>query len=55
MELNQSLISKALSVAYEKAIDGFEFKGFKVLDSAYDLAKDYADESKSANKMRHLL
>ncbi|MCR5819531.1 MAG: EcsC family protein [Bacteroidaceae bacterium] len=47
MELNQSIVSKALSTAYDKAINGFEVQGIKVLDSAYDLAKDYINDSKT--------
>ncbi len=50
MELNDSIMTKALSVAYEKAMKGFEVKGVKVFDSAYDLARDYTDSCKSVKQ-----
>ena len=44
------MMSKALQVAYEKAISGFEVKGVKLLDSAYDLAKSYANPEKTVKQ-----
>ena len=46
----ESMMSKALQVAYEKAISGFEVKGVKLLDSAYDLAKSYANPEKTVKQ-----
>jgi hypothetical protein len=45
-----SMMNKALQVAYEKAISGFEVKGVKLLDSAYDLAKSYANPEKTVKQ-----
>ena len=47
MEQNKSLVSKSLSWAYDKAVNGLEINGNKVLDSAYDLAKTYSKSGKS--------
>ena len=33
-KVSASMISKALSIAYDKAINGFEVQGFKILDSS---------------------
>jgi len=44
------MISKALSVAYDKAINGFEVQGFKILDSSFDLARDYSNPDRSVKK-----
>ena len=49
-KVNESMMSKALQVAYEKAISGFEVKGVKLLDSAYDLAKSYANPEKTVKQ-----
>lgn len=49
MKIDQSVVGKALSAAYEKAINGMEVKNVKVADSAYDLARDY---SKSGRTVR---
>jgi len=46
----ESMISKALSVAYDKAINGFEVQGFKILDSSFDLARDYSNPDRSVKK-----
>ena len=35
-KVSASMMSKALQVAYEKALGGFEVKGVKILDSAND-------------------
>jgi hypothetical protein len=50
----ESMISKALSVAYDKAINGFEVQGFKILDSSFDLARDYSNPDRSVKKTPHL-
>lgn len=49
-KVTESMMSKALQVAYDKAIGGFEVKGVKILDSAYDLARDYAKPGKSVKQ-----
>ena len=46
----ESMIRKALSVAYDKAINGFEVQGFKILDSSFDLARDYSNPDRSVKK-----
>lgn len=46
----ESMISKALSVAYDKAINGFEVQGFKILDSSFDLARDYSNPNRSVKQ-----
>ena len=46
----ESMMSKALQVAYDKAIAGFEVKGVKLLDSAYDLSKSYANPEKTVKQ-----
>lgn len=50
MELNLQIIDKALSYAYNKAINGVEVNGHKILDSAYDLAESYADRERSVRQ-----
>lgn len=47
---NESMMAKALQVAYDKAIGGFEVKGVKILDSAYDLARSYANPEKTVKQ-----
>ncbi len=49
-KVTESMMSKALQVAYEKAIGGFEVKGVKILDSAYDLAQSYANPEKTVKQ-----
>lgn len=49
-KVSPSMISKALSVAYDKAINGFEVQGFKILDSSFDLAKDYSNPDRPVKK-----
>ena len=44
------MMSKALQVAYEKALGGFEVKGVKILDSAFDLARDYGNPERSVKQ-----
>jgi hypothetical protein len=46
----ESMIRKALSIAYDKAINGFEVQGFKILDSSFDLAKDYSNPDRPVKK-----
>lgn len=46
----ESMIRKALSVAYDKAINGFEVQGFKILDSSFDLARDYSNPDRPIKK-----
>ena len=49
-KMTESMMGKALQVAYDKAISGFEVKGVKILDSAYDLAESYANPEKSVKQ-----
>ena len=49
-KVSESMISKALSAAYDKAINGFEVQGFKILDSSYDLARDYSNPERPIKK-----
>ena len=49
-KITESMISKALSVAYDKAINGFEVQGFKILDSSFDLARDYSNPERPVKK-----
>lgn len=49
-KMTESMMSKALQVAYDKAIGGFEVKGVKILDSAYDLAQSYAKADKTVKQ-----
>ena len=46
-KVTESVMRKALHMAYEKAVGGFEVKGVKILDSAYDLARDYSKPEKT--------
>lgn len=46
----ESMVRKALSVAYDKAINGFEVQGFKILDSSFDLARDYSNPDRPVKK-----
>lgn len=41
------MINKDLSITYDKAINGFEVQGYKILDSSFDLAKSYAKPGRS--------
>lgn len=50
MKIDQTMVGKALSVAYDKAINGFEVNNIKVADSAYDLARDYTKSDKTVKQ-----
>lgn len=50
MQLNLQIIEKALSYAYDKAVNGVEVKGHRVLDSAYDLAESYTNKDRSVRQ-----
>ena len=53
---NTSLMTKAINIAYDKALSGFEVKGVKVFDSSYDLANDYRDQGETAlEQSTHLI
>lgn len=50
MELNTSLVNKALQYAYDKAINGCEVNGIRLLDSAADLAMSYNNPNRTVRQ-----